>query len=783
MNNMRKRIKNNKLTSAFKRIGFKIPKSRTKQHTLVFGLILILSTCTLTYLYITNPNFYTKEYSEPFRDWLFSYQGRKFLLLYFSVILLLIIVSSSKVIELIKRTFHTLGKKISKLKPPRIKTPSLPRLSVLDKAKSKFAFRYSPARNNKRKKRILVLAWVVIILTPLVVFSLTNHSEVRAWWNDSWQYRKKLTITNAGSEQTDFQVAINLNTSTLISSGNMRSDCSDIRIFDFATNNLIADPYYVSGCNSSYTLVTIKFATVPVGDTVLFMYYGNSQATNSFASQGDDVFEFFDDFNDNSIDTAKWNYSDPGSGLTTSETSQVMRRSGTTSAGNQTNTLTSDDTFDNFRVEEYRIRINSASGTELLMYGYNSSYAVLRYDGGTIKWQYWGGSSWIDIGTSTVTVGGGWYNIKLVAESTGLSIYENGSYRGKRSVTIGSGNSTNNFGGRVWVSGNSFSFDVDNTIIRQYDASEPTFSFGSEEFTPGPVAHWKFDEGYSETLEQPLTTNEQQINIVTQVYSHTSTSNYPTDNSLGRVRWDADRFPGATVYFEAMIRNTGTAGYYQSWASLYTTGGSQVSGSEVTMGNRVGGTTYQYLRSGAITLTDDTDYTVRMRRQDGTGVEIKAARLIVVQSDSDGITDTETQIELGATEKQASSTYTQLTDKKIYYYDSSKFTPAPTTYFEATLRNSQPTIEQQLNIVTQVYSHTSTSNYPTDNSLGRVRWDADRFPGATVYFEAVIRSTGTAGYYQSWASLYSAGGSQVSGSEVTLCNRCGGPMIQITQSE
>jgi len=290
--------------------------------------------------------------------------------------------------------------------------------------------------------------------------------------------------------------------------------------------------------------------------------------------------------------------------------------------------------------------------------------------------------------------------------------------------------------------------------------SENTFtptsgpSSNTEEIAPGPVANWKFDEGYSSSVELPITKNEQQINITNQPYSLYGEmwSYSPSDNSLGIIHWDADRYPGATVYFEVIISvSAGIGG-----AGLYTTGGSQATYIQ-TANNQ---STYTRQRSGALSLTDDTDYTLRLISPwTNQTTYVKSARLIIIQTNSTKITDTETQIEVGNTEKQTSNTATQLTDKKIWSYDSSKYSPSPTAYFEADLRSSPPTVEQQVNIIDQAYSlYGETVTYsPTDNSLGVIHWDADRYPGATVYFEVIMAVS--AGYGR--AALYTTGGSQV----------------------
>src|SRR3989344_1087541 len=152
-------------------------------------------------------------------------------------------------------------------------------------------------------------------------------------------------------------------------------------------------------------------------------------------------------------------------------------------------------------------------------------------------------------------------------------------------------------------------------------------------------------------------TVEQQINIIDQEFScglSSCTSYSPDDNSLGIVHWDAAKYNGETVYFEAVIRNGLSAESVE--AALFSSSGSQVTGSEVTITS----TSYTRVRSSALTLTDDTDYSVRGKRALGT-VFIKSARLIIVQSADPSITDTQTQVEVGNNESSTATSYTDLT--------------------------------------------------------------------------------------------------------------------------
>ena len=170
-----------------------------------------------------------------------------------------------------------------------------------------------------------------------------------------------------------------------------------------------------------------------------------------------------------------------------------------------------------------------------------------------------------------------------------------------------------------------------------------------------------------------------------------------------------------------------------------------------------------YSRSDALTLTDDTDYTIRIKSYSASDpCYFGLARLVILQSDATKITETQTQVEMGTTEQITATSYTNLTNNAIYYYDSSKFSPAPTTYFEASFRDASPMFEQQINIIDQLYNTASTSYAPTDNSLGLVHWDADDYTGATIYFEALSGNT----FFGCDAALYDSAGSVVSGSAV-----------------
>ena len=98
------------------------------------------------------------------------------------------------------------------------------------------------SRRNKMASVLFVV--ILIIFSSLYIYNaLKPQSTEAAWFNDNWGYRQMVAITNSGSNQTDYQIAITLDTATLITAGKMRSDCNDIRITDINGNDIYACCY------------------------------------------------------------------------------------------------------------------------------------------------------------------------------------------------------------------------------------------------------------------------------------------------------------------------------------------------------------------------------------------------------------------------------------------------------------------------------------------------------------------------------------------------------------
>ena len=127
---------------------------------------------------------------------------------------------------------------------------------------------------------VLVGSGIIFLFNP---FGGGIKQAEAAWFNDNWSYRKIIPITANTGVDTASYVAVTLtNTNTLVSDGQLQSDCGDMRFTKFGGEIL---PYYISsGCNSASTVVHVYFDTLPAGASDFYFYYGNPSAVNGFSA-------------------------------------------------------------------------------------------------------------------------------------------------------------------------------------------------------------------------------------------------------------------------------------------------------------------------------------------------------------------------------------------------------------------------------------------------------------------------------------------------------------------
>ena len=133
----------------------------------------------------------------------------------------------------------------------------------------------------------------------------TSHEPTVSFATDfsAWQYNRTIYINeNSGNDLTDYQVLINLSGHDFPAEANASG--ADIRFVDEYGNvlNYWIEEYDYSAKKAR---IWVMVPEIPANETVtLQMYWGNPSA--STMSDGDTVFEFFDDFNNNNLDMDKW---------------------------------------------------------------------------------------------------------------------------------------------------------------------------------------------------------------------------------------------------------------------------------------------------------------------------------------------------------------------------------------------------------------------------------------------------------------------------------------------
>jgi hypothetical protein len=136
------------------------------------------------------------------------------------------------------------------------------------------------------KKTVLIASVLVILIgVPVLAYFYLNEEteDTSAWYDNSWLYRRSITVNNAGGTLTNEDVLITLDTATLVSQGKLQADCDDLRFVDSDDSTLLT--YWIeAGCNTSNTEVWVRIPSLTTGSYIIYAYYDNSAATNAQAS-------------------------------------------------------------------------------------------------------------------------------------------------------------------------------------------------------------------------------------------------------------------------------------------------------------------------------------------------------------------------------------------------------------------------------------------------------------------------------------------------------------------
>ncbi|OGY16723.1 MAG: hypothetical protein A2785_01105 [Candidatus Chisholmbacteria bacterium RIFCSPHIGHO2_01_FULL_49_18] len=506
------------------------------------------------------------------------------------------------------------------------------------------------------------------------------YAYTAAWYNQDWGYRKPIIIDDAQvigtADLSYFPVLINRTDTDWKDTGNGghvgQSDGGDI-LFTSSNGTSKLDHEIEEYTASSGELVAwVEVPTLDYNDdTILYIYYGNASVADQWNITGtwDDggsnyfkgVWHFGESSGTNAEDSTSSGFDgtaqDANSGNGDGDTPPPV------TAGNFGNARSYDGTDDlvnvgdqagleltTFTLEAWVYRTGSCGtfiNCNIISKGQsgNTGFAFRVHGDDSYK----GSISLRDslqtlVGTTILSVDT-WYHIVATINGSTVIIYLDGASENSASQTV-----TPTYGTEVVKIGNAnnnsdlpWQGKIDEVRISSIDRDA---NWISTQFNNQDAPSTFYSVGSEDSGNPGI---EQQINIIDQEYSTANTTAQPTDNSLGLVNWDADDYNGEAVYFEAVIRCVSCTGggNLEADATLYTEAGSAVTGGTVSTTS----TSYARVRSSAITanLVDGTDYTVRLARDATTGgtAYVKAARLIIVQSDATMLTNTAHHVEIG----------------------------------------------------------------------------------------------------------------------------------------
>jgi len=159
-----------------------------------------------------------------------------------------------------------------------------------------------------RMKRILASIGVAMVVLTGMIGSAT------AWWDSNFDYRVSSTVSNVPTDGYVYNVTLHQGSGTnnatdVFLNNHAQSDYDDVR---FILNDTTELSYWLENTSLSTTKAWVK---IPDNGT-LYIYYGNSTVTST--ANGKTTFEFFDDFNDGSINTTIWEHREENGQLTES---------------------------------------------------------------------------------------------------------------------------------------------------------------------------------------------------------------------------------------------------------------------------------------------------------------------------------------------------------------------------------------------------------------------------------------------------------------------------------
>ncbi len=133
-----------------------------------------------------------------------------------------------------------------------------------------------------------------------------------AWWNSSWTYRQRITVTTrSAAASTGYALPVTVDHASLVAAGKSLANGNDARVVywngtGWTELDRVLDD--ISAWNTATTTIwyrTQAAIAANASDMNYYLYYGNTAAGGPPANPLN-VFLFYDGFSGSSVDTSKW---------------------------------------------------------------------------------------------------------------------------------------------------------------------------------------------------------------------------------------------------------------------------------------------------------------------------------------------------------------------------------------------------------------------------------------------------------------------------------------------
>ena len=309
-------------------------------------------------------------------------------------------------------------------------------------------------------------------------------------------YARQITVENHLTQDTlksGYTVGFSLDTSSLVSSGKMRSDLGDLRVFHYKNGNWFDLDRDVLRLDTD--LVEVRFQTqADIGaggfDGNYFLCYGNP-AANAPPRNLDNVYIFHDDFEAGNLN--RWTIINGAWKINSTQARSGTRSLAYPSEGGGDAIIVANPALNERDVyleawwrfnttdvdisQIFRLRPGGDSNYETNLEGLTGWDIAKRIDG-----------DWTELASNTVTpTADAWTRIAISIYGTGMRVFKEGVQINPPGGSYDVGNELDrgNVGFRKWLVGSGTAWWIDDVTVREYVEPEPTILMGFEVYPSG----------------------------------------------------------------------------------------------------------------------------------------------------------------------------------------------------------------------------------------------------------------------------------------------------------